>query len=215
MPEQVLWREPIQIAAGDTLTFTRRIPAYPAGAGWGLTYELTSAAGPAIQFQSVASGNDHAVTVAAAVTALWVSGEYVLTGYAVNVGSAERFQVFFPAPFIVLPNTATGGVGVAQPTHCQKMITSLEATLEQMAQDDLQETSIAGTQFRSEKREDIKKLLNIYYGEHQVEVDRQRSRDGLPNRNKIRMRLRVMSPGMALGTGGFGAGYDIGFGNWP
>jgi hypothetical protein len=204
------------LAAGDTLTFMRRLPAYPAGSGWNLTYELTSAAGPAIQFQSTASGNDHLVTVAAAVTALWVAGEYVLTGYAVNVGSGERYQIFFPAPFIVLPNTAGGQPDAAQPTHCQKMITNLEATLEQMSQDDLQDTSIAGTQFRSEKREDIKKLLNIYYGERRQEVDAQRARDGQPNRNKIKLRLNVMSPVPALGTGGFGAGYDLGLGgNWP
>jgi len=60
--------EPIQITAGDTLSWQRSFSNYPASAGWQLTYELRGN-GQAIEFSSTANGDTHVILVSAAITA--------------------------------------------------------------------------------------------------------------------------------------------------
>lgn len=67
--------EPTTVNAGDTIRWTRTLPDYPASAGWVLAYTLLNAASK-ITITSAASGDDHAVNVAAATSAAWVAGDY-------------------------------------------------------------------------------------------------------------------------------------------
>jgi hypothetical protein len=71
----ILNTEPPSVNAGDTVRWTRRLTDYPAGAGWVLGYTLLNATAK-ITLTGTASGDDHAIVVAAATTAAWVAGDY-------------------------------------------------------------------------------------------------------------------------------------------
>jgi hypothetical protein len=82
--------EPQTITAGDTAAWTKSLSDYPASASWVLAYTLINAAGK-ISVTSSASGDDHAVSVAASATVAWAPGSY--TWQATVTKAAERYTV--------------------------------------------------------------------------------------------------------------------------
>ena len=82
--------EPSVVTAGDTLTWRITLDDYPASAGWGLAYRLLNATGN-INITATASGADHLVSIAAATSAAWASGDYRFTAW-VTLG-AERHTI--------------------------------------------------------------------------------------------------------------------------
>lgn len=94
--------EPQSITAGDSVAWTKSISDYPASASWVLAYTLINAAGK-IALTSSASGDDHAVSVAASSTATWAPGSY--TWQATVTKAAERYTVG-TGRITILPNLA-------------------------------------------------------------------------------------------------------------
>lgn len=82
--------EPTAITAGDTITWTRALPDYPASAGWVLSYTLLNA-GFRAQFSSVPDGDAHRITQGAAITAQWPAGDY--DWQATVALGADRFTI--------------------------------------------------------------------------------------------------------------------------
>jgi hypothetical protein len=78
--------EPAVITAGDTLTFTKSLPDYPADDGWQLSYVLINAAGK-IEFSSAADGFVHKVLAASSVTATWPAGDYAFQAYVTKASN--------------------------------------------------------------------------------------------------------------------------------
>jgi hypothetical protein len=77
--------EPKTITAGNSATWTRSLPDYPASAGWALTYYLISPNAANNQsFTSTASSDDHLVALTNADTASWAPGNYRIIGRVVN-----------------------------------------------------------------------------------------------------------------------------------
>lgn len=98
-----------QIIAGDTLQFTTSVPDYPASGGYTLTYRLVPrVSGAPITITAAASGDDYAVSVAAAATAAWTAGEYSWTAY-VTLGAARYTQG--SGQVTILPDPATMAAG--------------------------------------------------------------------------------------------------------
>lgn len=80
------------IVAGDTLSFTTALPAYPAGDGWTLKFKLIPrASGSVITITASADGDLYEVAVAASTTASWAAGEYSWAAYVELSG--ERYTV--------------------------------------------------------------------------------------------------------------------------
>lgn len=83
--------EPAYITAGDSYTWQRTLPDYPAGE-WALKYRLINAAGK-IDIVAAASDSNHLVTLPPATTAAYTAGIYTWTawvektGYRITVGS--------------------------------------------------------------------------------------------------------------------------------
>jgi hypothetical protein len=75
MPAEVPTIEPATLVAGDTLKFNKTLDDYPASAAWVLTYTLVNVSAR-YTFVATASGDVHAVTVAATTTATWLPGDY-------------------------------------------------------------------------------------------------------------------------------------------
>jgi hypothetical protein len=82
--------EPAEIFAGDSVTWKISLGDYPASA-WTLKYALVTA-GKLVTVTSAASGTDHLVTITAATTAGYPTGEYSWRSY-VEGGTSERYQV--------------------------------------------------------------------------------------------------------------------------
>jgi hypothetical protein len=92
MAAPIATREPTEIQAGNTLQFTKSLGDYPATT-WTLSYSLRKRDGQAgIDFTATADGSDFAVTVTAATTAAWASGDYILVGYVTS--GTDRYEVY-------------------------------------------------------------------------------------------------------------------------
>ena len=93
--------EPGTLTAGDTISWLKTLPEFPATEGWVLEYTLLNAAGK-ITIGSAAQDADHLVGASATQSAAWPAGEYaysarvsrtvaaVLQAHTVSVG---RFTV--------------------------------------------------------------------------------------------------------------------------
>jgi len=115
--------EPARITAGDTLTWQKALPDYPASAGWVLSYALLGPGGK-FTFAATASGDDHLVSVSAPTSAAWPAGPYNWQAYVTK--GAERVTVGM-GQFTVLANfaTATDGKSTAR-----KILEAIEAVLQ-------------------------------------------------------------------------------------
>ena len=83
--------EPVSFVAGDTVTWTKAFPDYPAPT-WTLTYALRLAQGAGkVDVTATQDGTGFSVTLAATVTALMTAGQWAWAGYVTQ--GAERHQV--------------------------------------------------------------------------------------------------------------------------
>jgi hypothetical protein len=95
-------REPTHIRAGDSVAWIRAVDGCPASAGWVLAYRLVPrAGGEAVDITSSAAGDDHAVSIARAITGLWAADEYTLAGAAIL--GTDRVTVY-SGTLVVLPD---------------------------------------------------------------------------------------------------------------
>lgn len=96
--------EPISIRAGDSVTWQRVLPEYPASAGWALAYRLIPETGTAVEISATGSGDTHTVALARTATASIAAGRYTLVGYATL--NTER-ATLYSAPCQVLPDLSS------------------------------------------------------------------------------------------------------------
>lgn len=117
--------EPTAMRAGDTLAFTISESDYPASDGWALAYTLINSAGK-ITFTSSASGDSHAVSVAAATTAAYTAGVYQWTARA-TLGAASH--TIRSGQIEILPDPAVAAAYDTR-THARRTLDALEAWIE-------------------------------------------------------------------------------------
>ena len=199
---QQRWREPEEIAAGDTLTFNRRLSDYPATDGWSLLYVLRGGAQD-IEFTSTADLDTHSITVPAATTAAWLPADYILAGYAVNAD--QRFQVY-EGPLTVAPNLPAAPEQNVK-TFAQQMVENLEAVMLGKAGGDLLESRIGETQFRYLSPEQLRVEHGYWVTVRNHELAMIRAASGRPTGRKIRPLFRVQSQQPSVGMFGKGTGY--------
>ena len=130
--------EPKQLHAGDSITWSRDVPAFPAAAGWVLSYVLN---GPdRVSFEALATERMHTIEVAASVTATWPPGFY---RWVARVERGNERRTVASGTLEVLPNLDT-----AEPTdarsHAQRMLALIEAALEKRIPKDQQSYEIDG-----------------------------------------------------------------------
>lgn len=200
-------REPISFTAGDTLAFTRSLRDYPATSGWSLEYEIRGGS-QAIQFTSTANGSDHVILVAAATTALWLPGEYVLSGFAVLASTGERHQIYYGTLPITL-NPVGSAADVKVETFKQKVLEAAECAYLELVSHSIVESDVEGTKIVRERRKYAYEVYAQAYQDRQNEIAQERARAGLPTGQKIKPRLLIT-------TGWPAGGQFIGVGQfWP
>lgn len=157
--------EPPAARAGDTLSFTKTLADYPASAGWVLSYALLKS-GTRITFTASASGDDHAVSVAASTTASWAAGRYRLVGRVAKAGEA---YTVVDTSLDVLPDLAAASTGYDARTHAQKTLDALEAWIENH-DSAVAEYEIAGRRMKYIPVAELIKLRAAYQNEVAAET---------------------------------------------
>src|SRR5512146_2596595 len=92
MARDVPTSEPSQLTAGDTLRFDKTFSDFPAGESWVLSYTLNKD-GKLLKIDDaevVADGDTFEVTVAAADTAKWAAGDYIMDAFVTK--ASERYH---------------------------------------------------------------------------------------------------------------------------
>lgn len=157
-----------QIVAGDTLTHSVTLADYPASAGWVLSYRLIPRSGSALTFSATASGDAHAISVAAATTATWAAGAYTAT--AVATLALVRYSVPSESGEIVIaPNPATVAVGTELRSSARVALDNIEATIEGRATSAVLEYEINGRQLRYLSPAELIELQRYFAGKVAVE----------------------------------------------
>ena len=195
-------REPLTFSAGDTLIFERYLPGYTPSNGWALEYAITGGVfgDQPVLFSSAPDGDRHLVTVLDSVTAAWLPGCYVLTGYAVN--NTTRTQVYY-GEFVVTVNALTAAPAAPVTTHAQRMIPLIELQLEKLATHDVADSTVEQTEIRRAARLDLERQLALNKEIRNNEIACENVRNGRPSGNKIVPKMNVM-PIAGVGFGAYG-----------
>lgn len=181
-------REPTSFTAGDTVAWTRSLADYPASAGWVLSYRFIS---PTSKFDVTgsASGDDHAVTVAAATSAGYTAGTYQWQGYVTL--ALERHTVG-SGTTVVEPNlAAVSAAGYDNRTPARKALDALNAGLETFGSNaHVQSYQIGDREMRYRTFADFMAARDRLALEVRREEDATRAQQGQPSRNRLRVVFR-------------------------
>ena len=156
--------EPLSITAGDTVSWTRTEAQYPASAGWVLTYYLSCGPAAPIALTSTASGDDHAISAAAAITAEWPAGEYHWTVRVSKTGG--EVHSLGSGVLTIAPDPSTAA---DRRTNAEKCLASIDAALEKSVGSATVECELDGVKVKKDRTELIR--IRDYY---RSEVRRQR-----------------------------------------
>jgi hypothetical protein len=173
--------EPAVITAGDTITWSRSLPDYPASSGWVLHYALRGVAA-VIDITGTASGNDHLISILAATSAAYVAGQYSIQGYVIN--GSTRVTIFNDT-ITITPDLVTAVAGYDGRSHVKKTLDSLEAVIEGRASRDQLELTIDGTRLVKMTPEQILAWRAQYHREYRKELQAARIAQGKNSGRKI------------------------------
>ena len=155
--------EPTTLRAGDTWKWTQSLSDYPASA-WTLKYRFKSLQG-GFEITATASGDDFAITVAAATSAVYKAATYTWVSW-VEGGTSEKYTVA-TGTCEVLPDlrstTATALQDVR--SHARKVLDAIEAVIEQRATLDQDAYEINGRSLKRTPLADLIKLRQRYRAE--------------------------------------------------
>lgn len=157
--------EPTTLHAGDSVAWSRDVPAHPADDGWSLQYVFS---GPDRHSVDAIAAAPYRVELVASVTATWAPGLYrwvalAIKGDARVTVASGRLQVD--------PNLATAEPGDVR-SHAQRMLDLIEAALEKRIPKDQQSYEIDGQRL---DRIPIERL-NALRLQYRREVARERAR---------------------------------------
>jgi len=176
------YREPSEVAAGDTITWTRILADYSAANGWVLKYALR---GPAVvDLESTIDGDAHLVTIAPAD--LTVAGTYSVQGY---VEKDLVRHTIYTNRIKVTPNLVTADASYDGRSHAQRVIDAIEAVIEGRSTRDQQEMWIDGEKLVRTPFEELIRIRARYRHEISSEAARERRRNGRGSGSTVKFRL--------------------------
>lgn len=152
---------PDSFRAGDSVSWTVSLPAFPASAGWAVLYRLLTPAGVASDITTTADGDDHVVTLSASDTSHWAAGTGTLVCIATK--GAERKTVDSKT-VTLLPDLGHVGTFDGRSRN-QKALDDLEAALATYAADGkghVAEYLVAGRTMKFRTVEEIQALIAHY-----------------------------------------------------
>lgn len=190
-------REPIEMAVGDTLSFTRELPNFSARDSWSLLYEIRGQ-GQAQEFSSTPDGSSHVILVDAAVTANWTPGICVLSGFAENGSTGARQQIY-SGTLNLLPNVPVTTATADVKTNAQIMVEELESVMQKRATGALNESQLGETRFKFKTDKELREAHAYWYEMRKSEIALQRAKAGLPTGRKIGSVMHIINSGPLYG----------------
>lgn len=179
MPIDTSNPEPISLIAGDTAKWTRRLDAYPASAGWALSYELVNAQ-HRYEIPAVAEGNAYRVLVPAQITKNFAAGSYDWRARVTNAGG-EVYTVA-TGRMTVAPSF---GAAIDGRSHARRTLEAIEAVLEGRATSATAEYEINGRRLKYIPLTELHAMRSKYQREVAAEEGRSGPR-GVSGRIMVR-----------------------------
>jgi len=181
---QTLSSEPIEINAGDTITWLRSLPLYSAVDGWSLNYALR---GPsAINISAIGTGTEHQVSIDPVTSGGYVSGLYAIQGYVTN--GINRVTIY-NGNVTIQPDLVASGAGYDGRSFAKRMLDAIEAVSENRASKTQLETNIDGTLLKYKTDEQLAVLRIRYLNEYRAEQRRAGIKNGKKSGRRILMRF--------------------------
>jgi len=183
MPD-IATTEPAKITSGSTASWTKDVSDYKPEDGWVLSYSIFNALK---QYTVAATDNGdstHLVTISAAVSALYTSGEYEYQSYATK--GVERYDVGC-GDLVISPNAATGAVDGR--SHIKKTLDAINTTLEMRATKGNESYSIDGFAVTRNSLESLISAKTKYENWYAQETRAARLEKGLGHSGSVRVRL--------------------------
>lgn len=193
-------KEPVSIEAGTTVLFEKCLPEYPANQGWFCQYSIIGL-GAQVTFQSVADGDDHAVTIAASVTALWLATPTAkMAGYVCNntLVPPQTFRIYFES-CPILPNLLTPPADQPSKTFFEQLVEKLQKLYLEEADSNLLVAHVGDSSFKFESKKELYEALCMARVEVRVERDKERARNGRPSRRRFTPVVSITPPGPLWG----------------
>jgi hypothetical protein len=172
--------EPTTLRAGDSVSWTKSLPAYPSADGWSLHYRLLWPTGTAVEITASASGVDYTVSLTAANTASWAAGAASLVSYVKKgSGASEERATLERLDVTILPDLTTAATFDGR-TDNQKALADARAALKAYmasGKAHVSEYDIAGRKMKFRAAGEIIDLINYY----EREVARERIATAIAN----------------------------------
>ena len=158
-----------RFVCGDSFELTTSVAAYPASAGWQLSFRFIrrdATTGTPIEIACTADGDNHVAEVAAAVTADWTPGEYTWTSWVAD-GAVEHTVESGLLTLQADPRVATAGFDL----RTEAVIALAEAKAALAAwKPTVKQYQIAGRMMIFNSPAEILKVIS--YWENQVRAER-------------------------------------------
>lgn len=177
---------PASFTAGDTLSFGVSLSDYPASESWVLKYRFINAANK-YDITAVANGDGHTVAATAAVSALWVAGDYTWQAYVEK--AAERYTVG-TGKIKILPDLAAKAAGFDARGTAAKAVDDLKLALATWSSTSghISEYEIAGRRMKFKSALEIQQLMDFWKREAAKEAAAERLANGLPSGSRVLVR---------------------------
>ena len=177
--------EPSRVTAGDTVSWEKTLPDYPASAGWALSYTFINASAK-ISITAAANVDAHLVAVTAATSANWAAGTY--NWLAVVTKTTQRYSVG-SGVLVVAANLAAASTYDSR-SAAKKTLEAVDAALVTYgAKAYLQAYEISGRSQRFHTPGDFLAFRSRLQAEVAREDNAARVAAGLAPRNQINVRF--------------------------
>lgn len=178
--------EPTRFRAGDTVAWTKSLSDFPADS-WTLHYRFINQSHK-IDATATASGSDHLVSIAAAVSALYVAGDYTWASWVTS--GSERYTVEV-GKITVLPDlAAVTAPGYDSRSTTKKTLDLVDAALLAYGANAwTQSYQIAGRSMQFRSAGDFMAFRSRLQAEVLREENVDRAKNGFRPRNRLNVRF--------------------------
>lgn len=174
-------KEPDFVTAGDTVSWQRSLPDYPASAGWVLSYALR---GPSAI--DITADTNQTINVSSGTSANWAPGSYFIQGVVTLNG--ERHTVYQDR-ITIKPNLAAAGANYDGRSHAKRVLDTIEAVIEGRASKTDLQMEIEGTKISRMTHEQLLSLRTYYRNEYRAELRREKVASGKGSGRRILVRF--------------------------
>lgn len=182
-------REPATLRIGDTWSWQRSLPDFPAPT-WTLKYRFKSGTAAGVEITAAASGTSHLVSVAAATTAGYAAGSFDWVAWVVS-GLDER--TIGTGRIQLLPNLRAGTAAALQDlrSDARQIYEGLVAAYKQYVTDGAMRASysIAGRTMQFHRPADMIQAMEFWRAEVAKEDVRMGLANGTGGGNRVVVRL--------------------------